>query len=134
MKSSALLTTEWYARSLNILSHRNTTELMTRWSGVTTAAELMKLFHVAKTAEDDAVKTMLKEKTFGPCPICGEGKVIVKPGARGLFRTCNRFPKCHYSGNITEMDIVDIYGESYMTCEHGHPMKIRYSPRISHDF
>ncbi len=35
-------------------------------------------------------------KDFGPCPKCGEGRLIEKKGKYGKFIACSRFPTCHY--------------------------------------
>lgn len=45
------------------------------------------------------------EETGEDCPICGAtdgGKVVIRTGRFGKFRSCSRFPECKYTENIVE--------------------------------
>ncbi|MFZ5377023.1 MAG: type I DNA topoisomerase [Patescibacteria group bacterium] len=45
------------------------------------------------------------EQTGDPCPDCGQsegGKVVIRTGRFGKFRSCSRFPDCKYTENIVE--------------------------------
>lgn len=45
------------------------------------------------------------EETGEDCPICGktdQGKVVIRTGKFGKFKSCSRFPDCKYTENIVE--------------------------------
>lgn len=45
------------------------------------------------------------EETGESCPTCGAtegGRVVIRSGRFGKFRSCNRFPECDYTENIVE--------------------------------
>lgn len=122
--------------SLNILSHRNTTELMTRIKTreTRTSEEILKLFGISldRIREEETIKERIRnlnKKGFGFCPSCG-GKMQVRQGKYGLFLSCENFRKgCKETMQVDERVIGLIYGEDYLICECGAKMVIKYNPK-----
>ncbi len=57
---------------------------------------------VTKTAERAQIPV---EETGEPCPTCGEtesGKIVIRSGRFGKFKSCSRFPECNFTENIVE--------------------------------
>lgn len=55
----------------------------------------------ASTELVEANKIATKEaNTISSCPICKEGKAVMKKGKYGLFIACSRYPDCTYIFNI----------------------------------
>jgi DNA topoisomerase I len=57
---------------------------------------------VMETAERAQVPV---EETGEICPQCGEaegGKIVIRSGKYGRFKSCNRFPECRFSENLVE--------------------------------
>lgn len=42
------------------------------------------------------------EETGEICPLCKEGKVIIRSGRFGKFLSCNRFPECKYTAPLVQ--------------------------------
>ena len=59
-----------------------------------------------KQVEDKAERVQIPvEETGETCPKCGateHGKVVIRTGRFGKFRSCSRFPDCDYTENIVE--------------------------------
>lgn len=61
-----------------------------------------KITHVTKEADRVQIPV---EETGEDCPICGateHGKVVIRTGRFGKFKSCNRYPECQYTENIVE--------------------------------
>lgn len=61
-----------------------------------------KIISVDKTAEREQIPV---EETGEECPLCGkidQGKVVIRSGRFGKFRSCSRFPDCKYTEAIVE--------------------------------
>lgn len=131
--------------SLNILSHRNTTELMTRikTKEQRTAEELLKLLGI-RTIKDiekqEKTKSnieLLNKVGFGVCPNCGGKMILVKPPFGNLFLGCGNYRKtgCKETMQVDKEIIGKVYGKDYSTCERcGKPMEIRYSRKTRRRF
>lgn len=62
-----------------------------------------KIAQVEETAERAKVPV---EETGEPCPECGEtegGKIVIRTGRFGKFKSCSRFPDCKYTQNMQEV-------------------------------
>ncbi len=61
---------------------------------------------IRKEVEGTAERVQIPvEETGEVCPKCGateKGKVVIRTGRFGKFRSCNRFPECDYTENIVE--------------------------------
>lgn len=42
------------------------------------------------------------EETGETCPLCKEGKVVIRSGRFGKFKSCSRFPECKYTAPFTQ--------------------------------
>jgi len=45
------------------------------------------------------------EETGETCPLCGDkegGKIVIRTGKFGKFKSCNRFPECKFTENLVE--------------------------------
>jgi len=97
--------------SLNILSHRYTSEIMYRLVGRHIADELLKNFYV-----DRAVSYSIKEKELDiHCTKCGS-KMVIKHSRFGPFLSCSRFPKCRGIMKITQKNI-DLFIDKEEICD-----------------
>jgi superfamily I DNA and/or RNA helicase len=124
----------WHG-SLNILSHRNTSELMLRlitnaklWS-----SEILKLCGISIGIIDresflDKRLKEINEIGVGRCP--HGHKMIIKRGSRGIFISCSQYPRCEITAQPKEDIITEIFGEDYLICEKCRSkMIIRYSAK-----
>ena len=62
-----------------------------------------KIAQVTETAERAKVPV---EETGEICPLCGEtegGKIVIRTGKFGKFKSCSRFPECKYTQNMQEI-------------------------------
>lgn len=127
----------WYG-SLNILSHRNTTEVMFRHKTERPdfGSEFLKLMgiNVDKFKDDQVIDERIKElnkQGFGVCPRYGcNGKMIVKRGRYGIFLSCSNYPQCKEKMRVDLEIVAKVYGEDYVLCDRcGKPMQIKYNPR-----
>lgn len=70
---------------------------------------------VTETAERAKVPV---EETGEMCPVCGEtdgGKIVIRQGKFGKFKSCSRFPDCKYTQNMQEV----IAGLTCPLCQKG---------------
>ena len=52
---------------------------------------------------DDVARVKIAvEETGELCPLCKEGKVVVRSGRFGKFKSCSRFPECKYTAPFTQ--------------------------------
>lgn len=61
-----------------------------------------KITHVTKEAERVQIPV---EETGEDCPICGKtekGRVVIRTGRFGKFKSCSRYPDCEFTENIVE--------------------------------
>lgn len=62
-----------------------------------------KIAQVTETAERAKVPV---EETGEACPLCGAtegGKIVIRTGKFGKFKSCSRFPECKYTQNMQEI-------------------------------
>lgn len=105
----------WYG-SLNILSHQNTTESMTRFEGEELANEYLKQFKIDSSISNSSLEEKYNSIQYGQCPICKE-KLRVKNGKNGLFLACPNYPKCNFTSDLDDNIIKMIFGDEYLICE-----------------
>lgn len=77
-----------------------------KWRGV--VAEFFDPFakKIAKVEANAERKQIPIEETGDPCPVCGEtdqGRVVIRVGKFGKFKSCNRYPDCKYSENLVQV-------------------------------
>jgi len=129
----------WHG-SLNILSHRNTSELMFRlvtneksWS-----YEILKLcgINIGVIDRESFLEKRLKEINEIGVGRCPRGhKMIVKRGSHGIFISCSQYPKCETTAQPDEVIIAEIFGKDYLVCDKcGAKMLIKYSPKNKSQF
>lgn len=59
------------------------------------------------TVKDVARVKIAVEETGETCPLCHEGKVVVRSGRFGKFKSCSRFPDCKYTAPLVqETDLI----------------------------
>jgi DNA topoisomerase I len=51
-------------------------------------------------------QTQDTQNHLGPCPLCGEGSIMIKRGKFGLFAACNRYPDCKETFNLPKNGLV----------------------------
>lgn len=75
-----------------------------QWQKV--VSEFYKPFEKKLTQADKADRYQVPvEETGEPCPTCGateEGRVVIRSGRFGKFKSCSRYPDCDYKENIVE--------------------------------
>lgn len=114
----------WYG-SLNILSHRNTTESMARFVGADTANELLRLFKVDFVQRQAIFKKRVANIKYGACPRC-KTPMVVRKGKYGIFLSCPNYPRCESTMEIDENLIRQIYEKEFFVCEKcGSKMEIK---------
>ncbi len=60
-------------------------------------------FEKSLTSMKDVARVKIAvEETGETCPLCKEGKVIIRSGRFGKFKSCNRFPDCKYTAPFTQ--------------------------------
>ena len=128
----------WHG-SLNILSHRNTQELMIRLVlRDELIQEILKLCGINMVEIDREIyeKQKLEEINKIGIGTCPRGhKMIVKRGKHGLFMSCSNFPNCKETVPISEEVLINIYGEKYLICDRcGARLKIKYNPKTKNRF
>jgi len=60
---------------------------------------------IASVVKDAARATIPVEETGEICPTCGAtegGKIVIRSGKFGKFKSCNRFPDCKFTENIVQ--------------------------------
>lgn len=123
-KVSIIDNTVVWMGSLNILSHRDTSEIMYRLEGRRIADELLRNFYV-----DRAVSYSEKEKKLDiPCSKCG-AKMFIKHSRYGPFLSCSKFPKCRATMKITKKIIKLLIDREEICDKCGSKMVIRTGKR-----
>jgi len=124
----------WHG-SLNILSHKNTSELMVRFTTKENkfSEEVLKLcgINIPKIIEEKVIGEKIKELNKRGVGFCPKGHpLVIKRGSHGLFLSCSRFPRCRETMELTLDLIAEIFGENYLYCEIcGSKMVIRFNPK-----
>jgi superfamily I DNA and/or RNA helicase/ssDNA-binding Zn-finger/Zn-ribbon topoisomerase 1 len=131
--------TIWHG-SLNILSHKNTSELMVRFTTQTSrfADEALKLcgINVEKIIEENIIEKKIQELNRRGVGFCSEGHpLVIKRGSRGLFLSCSEFPR-HREALAPTIDLIaEVFGEKYLYCDIcGSHMEIRFNPKTKSRF
>jgi len=129
----------WHG-SLNILSHKNTSELMIRFTTKESkfSEETLKLcgINIEKLVEEKIIEKKIKELNKKGVGFCSKGHpLIIRRGAHGLFLSCSKFPICKETFGPTLDLISEIFGEKYLICEKcGAPMKITFNRKTKSRF
>jgi superfamily I DNA and/or RNA helicase len=125
----------WHG-SLNILSHRNTSELMIRipTQKKNFSVQALKLcgINVEKITEENIIGERIKELNKRGVGFCACGSpLVIKRGSHGIFLSCSRFPECREKAQQPNLDLIaEIFGKEYIFCEKcGAPMAIRFNRR-----
>lgn len=124
----------WHG-SLNILSHKNTSELMVRFTTKENkfSEETLKLcgINIPKIIEEKVIDKKIKELNKRGVGFCPSGHpFVIRHGPYGLFLSCSKFPRCKETMQPTKDIIADVFGEKYLCCEKcGSSMEIKYSPK-----
>lgn len=122
----------WHG-SLNILSHKNTSELMIRFTTKDSKVsnETLKLcgINTEKIIEESIIDEKIKKLSKEGVGFCPKGHPLaIKRGSYGLFLSCSKFPDCRETMDVPIEIIAEIFGKDYLYCEkHGLPMKIRFN-------
>jgi hypothetical protein len=89
--------------SLNILSHKDTQEQMTRFEGENAAKEIIRDMELNEVEIETLENLTLKQ-----CPKCledgVESKMVIKKGKYGAFLGCSSFPICRHTENISKSE------------------------------
>jgi DNA topoisomerase-1 len=65
--------------------------------------EFYKPFEKTLTDVEGAERVKIAvEDTGETCPLCKEGKVVIRSGRFGKFKSCSRFPDCKYTAPFTQ--------------------------------
>jgi DNA topoisomerase-1 len=56
-------------------------------------------------------ETLDVKNHLGPCPVCGEGAIMIKRGKFGLFAACNKYPDCKTTFNLPKNGLVKPAGK-----------------------
>lgn len=124
----------WHG-SLNILSHKNTSELMVRFTTKEDkfAQETLKLcgINIPKIIEEKIINKRIKELNKSGVGFCSRGhSLVIKRGAYGLFLSCSEFPRCRETMQPTKDLIAEVFGQEYLSCERcGSAMEIKFNPK-----
>lgn len=129
----------WHG-SLNILSHKNTSELMIRF--VTKESkfsdETLKLcgININKIVEENIIDKRIQELNKRGVGFCSKGHPLaIKRGRHGLFLSCTKFPSCQESMGPTLELIGEVFGKEYLRCpKHGLTMEIKFNRRTGSRF
>lgn len=129
----------WHG-SLNILSHKNTSELMLRFATKESkfSEEVLKLcgINIEKIIGENIIDKRIKKLNKRGIGFCSEGHpLVLKRGSRGLFISCSKFPYCREKMPLTLDIIGEVFGEKYLYCEKcGAPMAIKFNPKRKSHF
>ncbi|HPP65015.1 MAG TPA: AAA domain-containing protein [Candidatus Paceibacterota bacterium] len=129
----------WHG-SLNILSHKNTSELMMRFVTKENkfSEEVLKLcgINIDKIIEENVIDKRIKKlnkKGIGFCP--NGHPLVLRRGPLGLFISCSKFPYCREKMPLTLDIIGKVFGKKYLYCEKcGSSMTIRFNPKRKSHF
>jgi superfamily I DNA and/or RNA helicase len=129
----------WHG-SLNILSHKNTSELMVRFTTRESkfSDETLKLcgINIEKIVEENIINKRIQELNRKGVGFCSEGHpLVIKRGPHGLFLSCSEFPRHREAMAPTPDLIAEVFGEKYLYCEIcGSRMEIKFNPKTKRRF
>lgn len=125
----------WHG-SLNILSHKNTSELMIRFVAEESkfSEEILKLcgINIEKITEDNIIAKRINELNQKGIGFCPDGHPLaLKRGSRGLFISCSNFPYCKKGKKPLTLDVIgEVFGKKYLYCENcGSSMVIKFNSK-----
>ena len=124
----------WHG-SLNILSHKNTSELMIRFVTKESkfSEEALKLcgINIEKIIEENVIDKRIKKLNKKGVGFCPKGHPLaLKRGSLGLFISCSKFPYCREKMPLTFDIIGEVFGRKYLYCEEcGSSMAIKFNPK-----
>lgn len=124
----------WHG-SLNILSHRNTSELMIRFATKESkfSEETLKLcgINIEKIIEENIIDKRIKQINKEGIGFCSKGHPLaIKRGSLGLFVSCSKFPYCREKMPLTLDIIGEVFGKKYLFCEKcGSSMEIKFNSK-----
>jgi ssDNA-binding Zn-finger/Zn-ribbon topoisomerase 1 len=119
--------------SLNILSHKNTSELMIRFAtkDAKVSNEILKLCGInpEKIIEESIIDEKIKLLNKRGVGFCSRSHpLVIKRSSRGLFLSCSRFPDHRETQEVPIDVIAEIFGRNYLYCEKcSSQMKIRFN-------
>jgi len=131
--------TIWHG-SLNILSHKNTSELMIRFTTKSNkvSSETLKLcgINIDKVIEESIIDEKIKKLNKKGVGFCLKGHpLVIKRGSYGLFLSCSKFPECRETMEVPINVVAEIFGKDYLYCEKcGSLMSIRYNRKRKRRF
>jgi broad-specificity NMP kinase/DNA-directed RNA polymerase subunit RPC12/RpoP len=129
----------WFG-SLNILSHKNTSELMIRFTTTENrfSQEILKLCDInpKKIIENKNINekiTKLNKESLG---FCSKGHpLVIRQGSYGIFLSCREFPRCKEKKQPSLDIIAKIFGERYLYCENcGSKLVIKFNRKRKRQF
>jgi len=124
----------WHG-SLNILSHKNTSELMVRFTTRESkfSDETLKLcgINIEKIVEENIIEKRVQELNKRGVGFCSRGHPLaIRRSPHGLFLSCTKFPSCRETMQPTLDLIGEVFGKNYLRCENcGAPMQIKFNPK-----
>jgi len=124
----------WHG-SLNILSHKNTSELMVRFTTREGkfSYETLKLcgINIEKIVEENIIEKRIQELNKRGVGFCSRGHTLaIRRSPHGLFLSCTKFPSCRETMQPTLDLIGEVFGKNYLRCENcGAPMQIKFNPK-----
>lgn len=123
-----------WSGSLNILSHKDTSELMIRFNTKNGFSdEVLKLcgINVQRIIRDNILDKKIQKLNKEGVGFCPKGHpFVIRRGSMGIFVSCSGFPSCKEKLPLSLDIISDVFGKEYLLCEkHGLPMEIRFNPR-----
>jgi DNA topoisomerase I len=72
------------------------------WTKVMQAFYVPFIKTVDKVVESAKRQAVPVEETGESCPLCKEGKLVIRSGRFGKFLSCNRFPECKYTASYAK--------------------------------
>jgi len=129
----------WHG-SLNILSHKNTTELMVRFTTKESkfSDEVLKLcgVNIPQILQENIINRRIEKLNKSGVGFCSFGHpLIIRRGSRGIFLSCSKFPSCKDRMPLTLDIIREVFGKKYLYCEKcGSPMEIKFNPKRKNHF
>jgi len=124
----------WHG-SLNILSHKNTSELMVRFTTRESkfSDETLKLcgINIDRIVEENIIEKRIQELNRRGVGFCSKGHPLaIRRGLHGLFLSCTKFPSCQEAIGPTLELIGEVFGKEYLRCpKHGLTMEIKFNRR-----
>lgn len=83
---------------------------------------------IGKELKQSFIETNKKANSFGPCPQCKEGTLVLRDGKFGKFLACSRYPECKFTLSLPKNANIKPTDNVCDAC--GYPLvKIRYGKK-----